>query len=330
MGIDDSFVRVLEKDRAAFERMTDGMVMSDAQQKNLIAGGRALESVTQKFKLLKDSAIAQFSGTLSKDLTRVFGSLQKNGPALINVFGGIAKTLSHVGSAFVNVAGGMANLTSKSKSLGNAFKMMSIIILAAFAPITAALAGILLIIDDLMTFQKYGRKYSYFPWDKVGFSTENNENPFLTEAKRRADLSPEEQKAFNKIYSDNNDSDALGRWYKTTKVGKYFGADQEKFDEVDLKKQELIAEELKRDPKLSVDEAWVIARMRLIRPRVNTEYLKKTDQSDSNTTNTINLTQNFNGDANPEKVGAAAKYGVKQAISSMDYTTRELQSATTN
>ena len=134
LGVGQNFLNILKKGNLEFSKLNKQFLITTKEQDKLIRFNKAFKETIFLLRGLRDKFIALIS------------------PAVISFLKAVGNSLEVV----LETGKGLGEIIGKFKTLSKIVAIVGSVILAFFAPITAAIAGVILVIDDLYTYIKGG------------------------------------------------------------------------------------------------------------------------------------------------------------------------------
>jgi hypothetical protein len=173
LGLGGDFINVLQLSRKEFDALAGSISRSQKNQNIIMQLGAQVRKAKLEFSLWKDNLVAKVEPALS---------------ALLRVIVGIADAIGLVIDSIIEVIKYMGSMELAMKALIGIAAILAI----AFAPITAAIVGIILLLEDMAVYLRGGDSLIgrlVKNMEKIGKELSNNVwQPFLDQMQKVSDF----------------------------------------------------------------------------------------------------------------------------------------------
>ena len=160
MGLSPDMINVLRLSDTEFAKLSKNAMFTSGSAKAINGVGVALKSLEMRFQSLKNQAILKFGGDLEKLISTGLKWLQRNGKEVANaiklivdIFIGFSTALFNAIGLVDHFLGRMLNLKAGVGVLSVAFAALAL----SMKPINRTLVILMLLLDDLATWQRGGK-----------------------------------------------------------------------------------------------------------------------------------------------------------------------------
>lgn len=159
IGLTPSFINILRLSRTEFEAINKEFFLNNAQRQGITKLGTSFTRLGIQLSAIKDNIVAEFAPALNKLLADITKWFSGNGKQVIKDMGNIVKIMIDIAQVLSNTIGLVYNITSaflNFKGVVQTLLPILAVMAAYFFPIEAAIAGLLLLLDDIAVFLRGG------------------------------------------------------------------------------------------------------------------------------------------------------------------------------
>lgn len=170
IGLDPGMINVLRLSNEEFDKLSKNQFLSKGQRDAVMGVGTSIKELTLRLGSFKDQAVAKLAPQLNRIVKDFFEWINKNSSKIIQAIGGIVQAIANFTTAVANAVSLAAQFLQKTLGLKDGLMALAAIFAVvglSFSPFLLGLTAIILLLDDIKTWQDGGESLFGGFYDRI-------------------------------------------------------------------------------------------------------------------------------------------------------------------